>query len=81
MDKDVLACLQMQLAAIADGAKIRAFLAHHGAEGQVAFTGQRALAARKPPDAIGIAQQAHYHRRIERRGPPRFLFIGGIETA
>ena len=70
----------MQLAEIADGAKIRAFLAHNGEEGQVTFAGHRDLTARKHPDAIGIEQQAHHHRWIERGGTPRFLFIGGIET-
>ena len=81
MHKDVLERLQMQRAEIADRAKVRALLAHNGDEGQIAFASQRDLAARKHPDAIGIEQQAHHHRRIERRGAPRFLFIGGIETA
>ena len=80
MDKDILERLQMQLAEIADGAKIWALLAHNGEEGEVAFAGQSDLAARKHAHAIGIEQQAYHHRRIERGRPPRFLFIGGIET-
>jgi hypothetical protein len=78
--QDVLERLQRLLPEIAARPKVRTLRAHDGEEGQMAFAGQGHLAARKHAHAVRIEQQAHHHRRIERRGASRFGFIGGIET-
>ena len=79
--KDLFERLQMLLTEIADRAKVRAFRAHDSEKGQIAFTGQGDLTARKYAHAIGIEQEADHHRRIERGGTAGFGFIGGIEAA
>src|SRR5712691_1425299 len=71
----------MQLAKVTDGAKVRAVLAYDGHKGQIPFTCQRDLTARKHPHTIRIQQQAHHHRWIKRRTSPRFLLIRGIALA
>src|SRR5438270_370842 len=80
-DKHVDECFQMQLTEVADRAEVRTVLAHNGHESQVAFAGQRNLAAGKHPHTIRIQQQADHHRRIERWGTARFVLVGGIEAA
>jgi hypothetical protein len=81
LHKHIFEGLQMLLTESADRPKVRALLAHNGDEGQIPFTGPRNFSARKHPDTVRIEQQTDHHRRIKRRGPPRFLLIRGIEAA
>ena len=71
----------MQLAEIADRAKVRPVVADDRQKGQIAFAGQGDLAAGKHAHAVGIEQQADHHRRIEGRGASGFVLIGRIEAA
>ena len=81
LHKHVLERLQMQLAKITDGAKVRTLRPHNGDKGQIAFAGQGNLPARKHPDAVGIKQQADHHRRVVGWGAPGFVLIRRIEAA
>src|SRR6266571_7343416 len=71
----------MLLAKIADGPEVRAFLADNSHESQIAFTGQRDLAARKHANTVGIEQEADHQGGIKRWGTSGFRLVGGIEAA
>ena len=57
----------MDLAKIADGAKVGRSLAHDGSKSQVAFASGRDLAAGADAHGISVHQERHHHRDVERR--------------
>src|SRR5712691_8716920 len=73
--------LQRLLAKIADGPDVRAVLADHSHASQMAFTGQRDLAARKHANAVGREQEADHQGGLTWWGISGFRLVGGSEAA
>jgi hypothetical protein len=73
--------LQRLLAKIADGPDVRTVLADHSHASQMAFTGQRDLAARKHANAVGREQEADHQGGLTWWGTAGCRLVGGSEAA
>jgi hypothetical protein len=79
LDKHADKGIQVELAEIADRAKVRTILPNNGEEGQIAFAGQGNLAAGENADAVAIEQQTHHLGRVKWRGAPSFILVVAVE--
>ena len=78
LDEQLRQRVEMDLAKVADGAKVGSLLSDNRQKGHVPLAGGRDLATGKDSDAVGIQQQRGHHRHVEGRCTAGFPIVVGV---